>query len=284
MATLTWADIKTLCRLYLGDSAGNIWPDSSLLVAVNDLIDDMTKEAKATLRRNFIPLVKSQRAYDLPPDLYEVRGMRINGKKTFGTVPEKLEEVDSQYLTATGKSEWYYFDDPQTIAFWPVPTWTDDLTTFTSEFGCLTQWFDGTNNYAFNQEFGIVIDGIDDASSVFFHITDYFGEIVEADANALVAEVTYVYQPPDIVLDSDLPDVPLNLEYALVYGVLWRCFMREGKGKNPMLAGFFRDRFEEQVKEWYSRNREISHGNDQMMSQEPVSFGSDLDWRMRVFP
>lgn len=281
---MTWGEIRTLIRLHLNDPTGKIWPDSELRSYIDDTLDDFASQSEANLKRVLIPLVAGTRVYDLPADCYEVRRVTINGMKAFGKTPVELEDLDSQYLTITGRSEWYYLEGLKQIAFYPVPTWTDSLTTFTQEYGVLIAWsVDGTA-FTFDSEYGVIINAIDTDASVRYTIDQLEGVMIQTNDNALVAQVEYIYQAPDIPNDTDTPDMPIYCQYGMAYAILQKAFDRDGQGRNTVLRDFFGARAEEIRKEWYAKNISMSKGQDQFFSQEPVTWGSDLDWRMRVYP
>jgi hypothetical protein len=108
--------------------------------------------------------------------------------------------------------------------------------------------------------------------------------VTQLDSNAYVAEITYVYDLEELTSDDSSTDLPLYMQYAIIYGVLTQAFLQEGQTRNELLSKRYKLRTDELLKEWYSRNREFARGQDQMMSQQPVDWGSDLVWRQRVWP
>lgn len=88
--------------------------------------------------------------------------------------------------------------------------------------------------------------------------------------------------PIPITADNQYPDLPPYLCYTLLYGVLEAAFSREGQGQNVELSAFFGALYDDQKKQWFGRMKEVDRGHDQMLSQRPVGFRSDLDWRFRV--
>lgn len=281
---MNWSDIKSAGRVRLSDPNSKIWSDTQLLYYANDTIDEIAIEGEGHIKHYQLALTDSQRTYSLPADLYELRGVRINGLKCFGTTQHNVEELDLQYLTATGQPEWYYLEDPQTIAFYRIPSWTDSYTAFDSEYGVVTSIDDDGDYYSADAEVGVVLDIIDDSMSSKYVVEPIYGEVIGYNDAPYTAVISYAYRPAYLSNDSDTPDMPTYMHYAVLYGMLAKAFAQEGHGQDPESALFYQKRFEELIKEFYRRNREFARGQDQMLSSRPPSWGSDMDWRMRVKP
>lgn len=289
---MNWGQMRTFIRTRLADPNGKMWTDGTLLSFLNDdVVPDVMVGSEATLKRQTIPLLNgsivgstSARKYTLPDDCYDLRGVRINGRKTFGTDSVKLENLDRTYLTRTGIPQWYYAEDTNSVSFYPVPSWTASLNTFTSEFGVVTRVVDSSTTYLVTSEFGVVVSALDLTGAIQFVETGLQGEMDELDAAQYVAEVTYIFQNGTIVNDTDTLDLPDFMHYACCYAVLEHALNKECQGKNPTLANYFGARAEEVISEWKARSLEWEQGEDQYPSQRPVNWGSDLDWRMRVYP
>ena len=195
-----------------------------------------------------------------------------------------MEEFDPSYLVTTGRSQRYYLEDMRTIAFHPVPSWSSSYIAFTQDMGELIQCsVDGTN-YTFDSEFGVVIDAIDTVSSIIYTVDYLNGEVVAIDDSLPRVDVAYIYQPARIVNDSDVPDLPTHYQWMMIYGILGMLFEADTQGKDTKLAAYWNMRYEEVKKEWRARNLENMHVPDQYLSQRPIRWGADLDWRERVNP
>lgn len=282
---MNWGTIRDLARVYLQDTSSRIWSDNELLTYANDVLSDLTKGSEANLKRAPLPLTSGTRLYTLPDDLFELRGVRIGNKKIFGTHPLELEEYDSQYLTATGTPQWYYQEDSKSIAFYPIPSWTSSYTsvTFTETiYGEMARYTDGSTDATFDSEFGVVTDVLDTSLANDYLLDSIYGVVTAFDTTELVCEISYIYLPSSILSDADVPDLPTYMHYAVMYGVLWYAFDREGQGQNEALSLFFKGRYEELEKEWFTRNVEWAKGQSQFASQMPTRWGADLDWRFRT--
>lgn len=281
---MNWAQIRTAARMRLNDPLGKIWTDEELLFYANDSMDDITRDGEATIAHYSFEMVEGQRAYSLPSDLWELRGVKINGPKIFGVTAFDLEEIDAQYLTATGQPKFYYLDDPQTIAFYPVPNWTSNYGTFNSDYGEIVSITDGSSAYSISSDYGIVTEVIDTGMAAYYSVVPEFGVSVSYDTAPYVCLISYVYELPDLVDDSSIPDLPEYMHYAILYSVVAKALERDGQGQDLTTSEYYFSRNKELVTEWFGRNREFAHGQDQFVSTLNANWGSDLDWRQRIWP
>ena len=279
-------EIRTAVRLRLQDTREVVWTDSEINLFINDAYFELAK-AEAMLKRYTFSLVDGTRSYDLPDDILELRGVKINGNKLFGTTADLLEELDTQYLTETGTPQFYYLESLQKIAIYPVPTWTDSYTEFAAASGPISGE-DGVVVYVdgdtFSSDDGVVIEIIDDTRSEVYVSDSVSGETVALNDGPFNCQVSYTYKPDDLSDDSDTPPMPVYMHDAMVFYAVSECLKKEGQGQDVQAASFWDDRFNELNKEWRSRNLEWSRGEDQFASQRPVSWGDDLDTRLRVWP
>lgn len=282
-------EVRTAVRLRLSDSGSKIWSDAAINLFINDAIEELSF-TEAMLKRYSFPIVDGTRTYSLPQDCLEVRGVKINGEKIFGTHAHMMEENDSQYLTRTGDPYYYYMDDLMNIAFYPVPTWTADTTTFetasgmvSGEYGIVSYLDEDSTAATFLSESGETIRITDEGRGFVFDSDS--GIVVAIDGGALSCEISYVYKPQDLSNDSDsLSFLPQYVQDAVVWYATGQCLNKEGQGQDRQSAKRWMSRFEEVKKEWKARNLEWSRGRDQFITQRPVSWGEDLDAWVRVWP
>lgn len=284
-------EIKTAARLRLQDTQSKIWTDTTIELFINEGIQDLCF-SEAMLKRYNFSLVDGTRAYSLPTDCLEIRSVKLNGLKTFGTHAHMLEELDSQYLTAVGSPYYYYLDDLMHIAFYPVPDWTSSYTTFATaavmiagESGEMTYMLVDGTAATFTSESGVVIGATDTAGTYEFMFDNEDGIVVALDTGPFICEISYVYKPEELTEDEDeLSALPLYAQDAVVWYAVSECLAKEGQGQDKKASEMWKMRFEEVKKEWKARNVEWSRGKDQFVSQRPVSWGEDLDTRLRVWP
>jgi len=283
-------DIKAAARLRLQDTRSIVWSDVGLALFANDALDELT-QSEATLKRVSFSLIEDQRTYSLPTNLLELRGVKINGNKMFGTHASLLEELDSRYLSTTGTPGYYYLQDLLTMAFYPTPSWTDSYTEFEAESG-MVSGEDGVvvqvtvddTDATFDSDSGVLIDWFDTSQATNSVIESLDGEVTGYSDGPFVCQISYVYRVPDLVNDGDTPELPVYMHDALVFYTVAEALRKEGQGQDKKAAKFWQSRFQELQKEWFARNLEWSRGEDQFASQRPVSWGDDLETRMRVWP
>jgi hypothetical protein len=283
--------IRTAVRLRLQDTSERVWTDTTLDIFINDSLNELTK-AEAMLKRYRFPLVDGQRTYNLPKDLYELRGVKLNNRKIFGTHANLLEELDAQYLTQTDTPYMYYLQDLLTLAFYPVPTWTDDYTEFESasgmvsgENGVITQFTVDSTDASVSAETGVVLEIIDDTLAQVFVVDPLDGEAISLNDAPFICDISYAYKPQELVADADTPDdLPVYMHDAMVFYAVAGALGKEGQGQDKKAEAFWFSRYEELQKEWFARNVEWARGEDQFASQRPVSWGDDLETRIRVWP
>ena len=279
---MIWSSARSLTRVKLSDQGSKIWTDDELLKYSNEVVDDLVVGSEAYLKTVAFPLTSS-RTYAVPPDLYEIRSVRVNGIKIYGASPGNMEDLDAAYMTTTGNPTWYYLEGNGVFAFYPISDGDSSPTTFASEFGEIVRWNDGTSNYSVTDEFGVVVSIVDTTGAGGYFFDSYFGVVLQV-TDGDVGEIEYVYKPQDIVNDSDVPDMPEYMQYGLIYGIVAKSLMRDGPGQNVKLGERYQSRLDELKKEWFARSHEWARGQNQMLSQQPVDWGSDLAWRQRVFP
>lgn len=281
---MTWETMLAMIRVRLNDPNGRIWSSAELLKYANEIQRDLTILAEAKLKRVAFSLVDGTRTYSLPGDCYEVRGVKLNGRKLFGRTTNQLEELSQSYMSDTGQPYHYYMEDVETIAFYPVPTWTDDTDAFDSELGVWVEWTEDSTDATFNSDLGVAIEAIDTTQQKHFIFDSMMGVVAQENNAGFVAEVTYIFNPKDLVNLADTPAFPTWVQDGQMFGVLEQALSREGKGKDATLAKYFGDRFTSVREKWFYRNREFARGKDQMLSQRPVSWTDDLDYRLRTNP
>jgi len=280
---MIWSTIRSIVRLKLNDNS-KIWSDADLLSYANEGQRELTIGCEASIKKVKFDMTDGQRQYTFPPDCYELRNVRINGRRVYGTTNQRLEELDEQYLTATGVPSWYYVEDLQTIGFYPLPTWTDDYETFDADLGLLISAEVDDVFSTFSSDLGVGVSALDTTGAQKFIFDGVNGVIIQANNAGYVCELTYVYTPADIAADGDTPDMPRHIQYGLIDYILNECFSRQGRGNNPTLAAYFGGKYKEIQTEWFSKNKTMARGEAQMLSQKTVSWGSDLRWRERVWP
>lgn len=280
---MNWGAIRSMARVKLADPDAVQWTNAELLTYATETQDYLTTNSEANLKTLTFPLTSGTRTYTLPDDLYEIRGVRVNGSKVFGSTAFDLEDLDAQYLTTTGTPQWYYLEGTRTLAFYPISSPTATTITFTQELGEVNQWNDGTSNYSMTSELGVVYEILDDSNGTLYYFNQLLGVVAEV-TNQDICEIEYVYRMTDLDEDSDTPDLPTYMHYAIMYGVVWRAAMKDGKSQNLKIASRYKSRFDELATEWFSRNKEYARGQNQMLSQRTVDLGSDLAWRQRVKP
>jgi hypothetical protein len=280
--------IRTAVRFRLADTLEKVWTDETINLFINEGVQELCF-TEAMLKRYTFSLVDGTRAYSIPTDCLEIRSVKINGEKVFGTHAHMLEELDSQYLTATGNPYHYYLDDLMHIAFYPVPDWTSSYTSFATatvmiagDLGEMTYMeVDGTAS-TFTAETGVILSAIDTSGAYEFLFDTDVGEIAALDSGPFICEISYAYQPEDLDEDADeLSFLPLYAQDAVVWYAVSKCLSKEGQGQDLKAAQMWKTRFDEIHKEWKARNLEWSHGKDQLTSQQPVTFGNDLDYKIR---
>ena len=278
---MNWGTIRDLAQVKLQDSGNKIWTDAQLLKWANESLSDLIIGSEGNTKYFRFEGESGTRAYDLPEDLYEIRSVRVNGRKIFGKTSEELEDLDRTYLVALGRPDWYYLDGINQIAFHKIPSWTDSKTTFDSELGVLVNVDD---DFEVSSEFGVTTEILDDSGSERYLVHPLEGAVIDWDSEPYVIDIFYSYKPASMSLDTDTPDLPGYMHYAVLYGCLKEAFARDGQGQDENAAEFYTQRYKELEKEFFGRSREFDRGQDQMISMQPPSWGSDQDWRIRVFP
>lgn len=281
--SMTWAEIRAAVRMKLADD-GKIWTDAELLENANAVLDELCVDSEAHIKTYSMELDGTRR-YTFPSDYHELRGVRINGRPISGVRSHDLEDWDAEYLTRAGTTEWFYVEDTRSIAFYRVPDWTDDYTagSFDSESGVVTSLYE-SDYWTMDGENGIVTSIIDDSMQKKFIQSGWNGCVCGLNDGALVVHIRYVYQPARIVHDADTPDLPGYMHYGLEFGVLKKAFGRAGQGKNQTLENWYGSRYTSFANYWESRNKEWAHGEDQMVTVRPATWGSEYAkkmWRER---
>jgi hypothetical protein len=288
---MNWGDMRTACRLKLQDPDAKFWTDAELLDYANDKLEDLVLDSEAITRRQKLPLTSGTRLYDLPTDCYEIRSVRVNGQKTFGSTAFQLQDLDVSYLYSLGIPSWYYMEGVDNVAFYPIPSWTAVLLPFAAvllptagEYGEVARWTVDSTDYTVTSEYGCVLEIIDTTGVTRFLMESEYGIICEVDTAGMVGELSYVYRSTELTNDASEPPIPDYMCDALIYGTVAMAFHREGQAKNTVMSDFYDERYKELAKDWFARNKEWARGQDQMISQQNVDWGSDLSWRMRVWP
>jgi hypothetical protein len=122
---------------------------------------------------------------------------------------------------------------------------------FVGEFGVVAQFlnadgFTVDTSYTFSQEFGIVIGVTDTNGAIIMfrpdNVADPFvatngtyasspdlGELQIYSTDELNIGTAFTRIPDTMVLDTDVPQLPANSHFALVFYALMKCFVREGE-------------------------------------------------------
>lgn len=215
----SWGEIKQKARDYLGDQDGKIWSDDELLGYATTALSDIALNAEGHIKRIRFPLTSGTRTYALPEDLHEVRSVKINGKKIWGREAYDLQEFDNNFMTALGTSYAYYLEDLQTLAFYPIPSWTDDwssagtfdtppldLFTFSVDGGVVTDIVDDAgvsysqpswdyNGFYYGISSGELILILDPSNSTQYQFSLDYGIVTGINTTILICELEYVYVP-----------------------------------------------------------------------------------------
>ena len=278
---MTWREMLNRVWLRLKDTEGKIWDSDKIGRFAAEALQDLTVGCEASIKRWRFTLTDGTRTQTLPLDLYEIKSVRVNGQKIFGTDGHELEELDGQFLNSTGTPQWYYLEGQKTIAFYKIPTWTDDLTAFASDLGVMVSVDDDSTYHDFTSEYGTVTD-VFDTNSKAMVVGD--GEVIQANDEDFVCEITYVYTSKaedDLFLDK-VPDLPEYMHYAVIYRVCELALSAEGQGQDEAGAQFYAQRYQELRSEWFGRSRRFANGQDMIFSQFPAFWGADVDMRQRI--
>jgi len=226
----------------LRDPNNGIWTTTELKRYVNEGKDDLARDTKYLEDYRDYALINGTAIYDVDDDVVEIERVEFNGRHILPLSPTELSQYDSDWMNETGVIRRWYPHGSTKIGYFKKPTWTAEYSAFSSEYGVVIDMEYTGDTYTFSDEYGIIVDI--EASRVgdgyYFTPDDSWGTVTVIDENALCIGHRVVYTPPDLVNNTDVPELPSDLHMSLVFYACWRALDRDSPARKQELADFYK--------------------------------------------
>lgn len=192
--------------------------------------------------------------YTAPPTVHQF--IRLTWDRVFlpQTNEYELDRDDPSWRAAPNNNPFRFyfpqFGQQATLVPYPTPSQNGTTYTFNQETGLVTALtLDDGTAITFNQETGIVIQVTDSTETLLCFRPDRLynpfpgpevGEIAMYTSDKLNIGMAFVRLPDTLVLDTDIPQLPVQCHLGLVFYTLMKCFAREGEFQDLNIAqGWF---------------------------------------------
>lgn len=238
--------IKEYASKLLRDSSFGLFSETEHESNINEGLQELSRDCKYLIDYRYYPLISGTAIYTLDADVLEIERVEFNGKYIHQLDYRNLYEYDSNWMNETGEvGRWYWFGNDK-IGYYKKPSWTEDLSTFDSENGCVIDVGTTSDTFTFSSDYGIVVDiDTDNSGDEFYLVPDSsFGEAIWIDEGAYSVCLRCVISAPTLTSDSDVPDLPEWFHKLLVFYDCWRCLDRDSAARKPEIATLWRAFFE----------------------------------------
>lgn len=257
--SLTLAQIRSEAQAYLMNTSTDLnslsWSANELNGYINEAVL-YTQQVTLWFEEfsNVVCTATTVSTYTAPPSVYQFQ--RLTWDRVFlpQTNEYELDRDDPSWRLASPNNPFRFyfpqFGQQPLIVPYPTPSQNGISYVASQEFGVVAQLLNDQalpdNTYFFTQEFGIVIGMADTNGSIILFqpdvVSDPFipfkgvnasspdlGELQIYSTDELNLGIAYVRLPDTMVLDADVPQLPVQCHYALVFYTLMKCFVREGE-------------------------------------------------------
>ena len=221
--------IAARIRVALVDQDAERWPDSRIIMAINEAMQDLATHTRVLKSFVEIGIHKNVPEYDLPEDLWDIRRIGYNGSR--------LQVRSTHWMDANHLNMWVLEKGPtpkvaihdaggvSQLRLYPIPSDEPVEVVGNTEFG-LVESYDGSTS----ADFGLAeaIDAPTELNGIGVEVpatetdSEDFGIIGDIDSNVGNLQVWYTKIPADYDVESTLvnlkdPELPRNHDTALVH-------------------------------------------------------------------
>src|SRR5882757_420534 len=268
---LNKGQIRSIIETYLMNTSSDVNSLSWSIAELDGYINEATLYSQQITQfyEDFENIVctASVSTYTGSPRVYQYQRFTWDRDFLPQTNEYELDRDDPSWRLASPNNPFrFYFPQmAQNYQIVPYPTPSQNgfqYAPFSSELGVVANFLnaDGVTadkTYTFNQEFGIVIGFQDTQGAIIMfrpdNVTDPFiankvtyaasaelGELQIYSTDELNIGTSMVRIPDTMVSDFDVPQLPQQCHFGLVFYALMKCFMREGEFQDLQLAsGWF---------------------------------------------
>ena len=259
--------LRTEVEQFLMNTSADVNSLSWTISELNDYLNEgvFYTQQITTWFQEFANIVctSSVGTYTGPNNVYQFLRMTWDRDFLPQTNEYELDRDDPSWRAAPPNNPFRFYFPQQsqnyTIVPYPTPSQTGTSYTASQELGVVAELTlaDGVtpdSTYVFNQEVGIVIGMADTQGAILMFRPDVvsnpfplgnfanpdLGELQIFSTDELNLGAAFIRYPDTLVADTDTPQLPAQVHYALVMYALMKCFVREGEFQDLQLAqGWF---------------------------------------------
>jgi hypothetical protein len=265
---LNLGQIRSQTETYLMNTSTDVNSLSWSVAEINGYINEgvlYTQQATEWFQQ-FANIVctSSVSTYTGPDTVYQYQRMTWDREFIPQTNEYELDRDDPSWRLAQPNISPYRFYFPQMgqqfqVCPYPTPSQNGfQYAPFSQEYGCVCNFLnsDGLTadtSYAFSQEYGIVIGVADTNGALILFQPDIvanpfvptngtyasspdIGELQIYSTDELNLGALFTRIPDTLVLDTDVPQLPVQCHFALAMYAAMKCFVREGEFQDLQLA------------------------------------------------
>ena len=221
------------------------WSDAELMRYLNDMLVDIAENAQCFKTSAGIEVTSGVRRYRVPEEILVPTRMEWDGQFLEACSVEDLDQNDPQWQIRTGDPYvWYVELAPAGyVDLYRVPDTDGDVADFSSDYGVVTDIDDGTNTYEFSGDYGVITAIVSNGGEPVEFNSD-FGIVTDFFSSAGNLRVHGFGYPDEIENFSDTLPRPIHGNHNLAMSYLtYRCFLKDGKGKDMEQAAVFRQEY-----------------------------------------
>lgn len=221
--------IAARIRVALVDQNAERWPDSRIIMALNEAMHDLATNTRILKSFVEIGIRKNVPEYDLPEDLWDIRrvgygGLRLQVRSTHWMDANNI----SMWILEKGTTPKAVIHDAGGVSqlrVYPIPSDEPIEVESSSSFGLVDSFAESTST-----DFGLAedlsssteINGIGVEVPLVSTDEEEFGIIGDVDSNVGNLQVWYTKVPSDYSIDADLstlnePELPRSYDNAIVH-------------------------------------------------------------------
>jgi len=298
---LNKGQVRSIVETYLMNTSSDVNSLSWSIAELDGYINEATLYSQQITQfyEDFENIVctASVSTYTGSPRVYQYQRFTWDRDFLPQTNEYELDRDDPSWRLASPNNPFrFYFPQmAQNYQIVPYPTPSQSgfqYAPFSSELGVVANFLnaDGVTadkTYTFNQEFGIVIGFQDTQGAIIMfrpdNVTDPFiankvtyaasaelGELQIYSTDELNIGTSMVRIPDTMVSDLDVPQLPQQCHFGLVFYALMKCFMREGEFQDLQLASGWFEAYgdwmesvlENKARRWATRVRSLEPFED----------------------
>lgn len=254
--SLNLAAIRSQVQVYLFNTSTDLnslsWPASELNYYINEAAFYTQQVTLWFEQFSNLVCTASVSTYTSPNTVYQFQ--RFTWDRSFlpQTNEYELDRDDPSWRAAPNNNPFRFyfptFGQQAVVSPYPTPSQNGVAYSASQETGVMTQIKDDAGALdgatTFSAELGVVIQITDTnrAIGVFYpdannpFVSGDLGELIAYSSDELNIGMSFVRIPDTMVADTDVPQLPVQCHYALVFYTLMKCFMREGEFQDIDLA------------------------------------------------